>query len=198
LKVIDRQQLTRLVALALLHAQREGAGVLSPAACLSDPAFRSQASSEMATVELAKPAEPSATRGSPNSASDDLPPSYHQHTTANPPTRQRLIDRILRGSLPRRFFASVRWRSGLDAELEELRSRLERLAGTLDAGRGHAVAGGARFDPELHKVISALGGRLTTLEGALNELVARLAECESRLASVETRRAYTDRAARGG
>src|SRR5262249_1418500 len=33
LKVIERQQLTRLVALTLLHAQREGAGALSPAGC---------------------------------------------------------------------------------------------------------------------------------------------------------------------
>src|SRR5262249_3548531 len=76
LEVIERQQLPRLVLLTLLHTQREGAGGLSPAVCLSDPAFRSEASSEMATAEVAKPANPSAAGGPPDSVSDALLPAY--------------------------------------------------------------------------------------------------------------------------
>jgi glycosyltransferase involved in cell wall biosynthesis len=40
LEVTDRHQLTRLVALSLLHAQRGGAGAVSPGACLADRDFR--------------------------------------------------------------------------------------------------------------------------------------------------------------
>jgi glycosyltransferase involved in cell wall biosynthesis len=41
LAVADRQHLTRLVALTLLHARGMGPGVHSPGACLVDPGFRS-------------------------------------------------------------------------------------------------------------------------------------------------------------
>src|SRR5262249_10766843 len=102
LEVIERQQLTRLVALTLLQAQREGACALSPAACLCDPAFRSDASSEMATVEVTEPATPSAAGASPDAVSGEPLSVYNQPTTTNPPTRQRLVDRILRRSLARR------------------------------------------------------------------------------------------------
>jgi glycosyltransferase involved in cell wall biosynthesis len=40
LEVTDRHQLTRLVALSLLHAQREGPGATSPGACVADQRFR--------------------------------------------------------------------------------------------------------------------------------------------------------------
>src|SRR5262249_61922516 len=105
LDVIERQQLTRLVALSLLHAQREGAGALSPAACLSDPAFRSEATYEMATVEVGEPAKPSAAGASPDAASGEAPTTNNRPTTTNPPTRQRLRPPDLRWSLCRRSAA---------------------------------------------------------------------------------------------
>jgi len=141
LDVIERQQLTRLVALSLLQAQGEGAGVRSPAACLSDPAFRSAASSEMATIEVAEPAKPSTAPALPDRVSDETPSVYNQSTPTNPSSRQRLVDRILRRPLARRFFAAVRWWSGMDAGPDELRTRLERVGEALDERHGHAVAG---------------------------------------------------------
>jgi glycosyltransferase involved in cell wall biosynthesis len=191
LGVIERQELTRLVALSLLHAQRDGAGALSPAACLSDPAFRSEANGEMATVEVVEPARPSFARASGYSLSDEAPTVYDRNTTSSP-TRQRLVDRILRWPLPRRLFASFRWRSGLDADLEELRSRLERLGEAREARREHAVAGGAMFDSEPAETTGAFAGRPSAAEGALSELVQRLGDIESRLLAVEHRLAGLD------
>jgi glycosyltransferase involved in cell wall biosynthesis len=155
LGVIERQQLTRVVALALLHAEGGGAGAPSPAACLSDVAFRSEASSEMATVEVAELPRPSAGGASP--VSDEASSAHNQPMSANSPTLQRLVDRILRRPLARRFFASVRWRSGLDADLEELRSRLERVEEALGVeARGLEAAGAAARDAAV-KTESSVG-----------------------------------------
>src|SRR5262249_16485623 len=93
------------------------------------------------------------------------------------------------------FFASVRSRSGLDADLEELRSRLERVEEGRDAGYRHAVAGAGRVDTDLQGMVTVLTSRLTALECALNDLLARLSDIEAGLGGVETRQADTERAA---
>ena len=53
LQVTERNQRALLVALALLYAQREEAGMLSPGACLADPAFLS-ALREIQALEAAQ------------------------------------------------------------------------------------------------------------------------------------------------
>jgi hypothetical protein len=82
-----------------------------------------------------------------------------------------LLDRFLQRSLPRRVFASIRWRSGLDADLHEIRSRLEehivrtektwrRVEEMLEANREHGDATGAKLDAELRRIRSDLDGIL--------------------------------------
>jgi glycosyltransferase involved in cell wall biosynthesis len=200
LEVTDRQQLTRLVALSLLHAQREE--TVSPGALLVDPSFRSEAGREASAIEAEEESgKLGAAAGPPQSVSEEQLSVYNQITTTNPPIRQRLVDRILRRSLARRFFASVRWRSGLDADLEDLRSQLERVRNLVDASRGHVDAAGAKFDAELERISNTLGDQLSGLNSALSKLVTRAGEFESqlgavepRLAAVETLQANGDRA----
>jgi glycosyltransferase involved in cell wall biosynthesis len=196
LDVIERQQLTRLVALSLLHAERDGAGGLSPAACLSHPTFRSEASSEMAAVAVGERARQGTAQESPDAVSGEARSAYNHSMLTNPPTRQRLLDRSLQRSLVHRFFASVRRWSGLEADLEELWLRLERLGRTPEGGNAPVVAGGAGSEAGLQKLTNAPGESLTALEGALNDVISRLGECECRLAAVEARQANTDRVER--
>ena len=136
LEIAERHQLTPMVALALLHAQRDGTGIVSPGSCLADPAFRSEASREANAV--------SAAVGVP-----DAEEPVYTHGLTMPPIRRRLLDWVLRRPLARRFFTSVRWRSGLDADLQELGARLDRVAAALNSERGELVARGDRLEARL-------------------------------------------------
>jgi glycosyltransferase involved in cell wall biosynthesis len=136
LEIAERHQLTQLVALALLHAQRDGTGIVSPGSCVADPAFRSEAWQEAKAV-------PAAVR---------VPDAEEPVYTPGPPTlaiRRRLLDWVLRRPLARRFFTAVRWRSGLDADLQELSARLSRVAAALDSERGEVVARVEQFESRL-------------------------------------------------
>jgi glycosyltransferase involved in cell wall biosynthesis len=186
LEITERHHLTRLVALSLLHAQRGATGMLSPGSCLADPAFRSQASHEMGAAELAATGTVSASSASPVRVSGTEPPVYKHRKAATLPPWRRLLDGLLRRPLPRRFFTSVRWRSGLDADLQELRERLDRLAAGLDASREHAETAGARLDAEVREIAQMFGERLAALDAARIERDARGDVVESRLAAVES------------
>src|SRR5262249_60535674 len=59
-------------------------------------------------------------------------------------------------TLPRRFFTSVRWRSGLDADLQELRERLDRVAAALDPSREQAETIEAKLGAEAQRISPAL------------------------------------------
>jgi hypothetical protein len=184
LEIADRHQLTRLVTLALLHAQRQATGILSPGACLADPAFRSDVSHEM----MAEDVTPQGTTGDASVApvSDPQSPVSSHATTAIPPTWRRLLDRVLRGPLPRRFFTSVRWRSGLDADLQEIRDRLDRIGAAIDASRAHAQASDVRGDAEVPRIPHTLGDEPATLESTRREPLAHEDVVDSRLAAEES------------
>jgi glycosyltransferase involved in cell wall biosynthesis len=181
LEVIERHQWTRLVSLSLLHAQREGGSVSSPAMCVADPAFRSEACHGAGTADVPAPATVDAACAPPVRVSDPEQAVYKHRTTTKPSIRRRLLDRLLRRPLPRRFFASVRWRSGLDADLQELKERLDRVAATLDASRVQAENAEPRLDAEVRRIAHAVA----TLDSARRELVARGDAFESRLVAVE-------------
>jgi hypothetical protein len=87
--------------------------------------------------------------------------------------------------LPRRFFASIRWRSGLDADLQELRERLDRVLAALDASRVHAETG-ARVETEVRRSAQALDQQPATLDAAQRESVVRKDTVDSRLAAVQS------------
>jgi glycosyltransferase involved in cell wall biosynthesis len=164
LEVTERHQWTRVVSLALLHLQREGGSVSSPAACLSDPAFRSEACHE---AGAAAPATAGAASAPPVLVSEAEQPVYTVTTTATAPRWRRMLDLLLRRPLPRRFFASVRWRSGLDADLQELRERLDRVAAALDTSRVQAENAEPRLDAQVRRIAHAhdpSGSRVTAAE----------------------------------
>jgi glycosyltransferase involved in cell wall biosynthesis len=184
LEVTERNQWTRLVSLSLLHAQREGESGSSPAACLADPAFRSEACYE-AAADVAAPGTVDAAYDPPVRVSDPEQAAYKHDATTKPPIWRRLLDRLLRLPLPRRFLASVRWRSGLDADLHELRERLDRVAAALDASRVKAGNAEARLDAEVRRIAHGLGDQVAKLDSARRELVARGDAFESRLVAVE-------------
>jgi glycosyltransferase involved in cell wall biosynthesis len=170
LEITERHQLTRLVTLSLLHAQRRATGMLSPRACLSDPAFRSDVSHEMSAEDVA--AQGTAGDASVAPVSDPQPPVSSLGTRAIPSAWRRLLDRILRGPLPRRFFTSVRWRSGLDADLEEIRERLDRVGAAVDASPEHAQGSGAGVDADVSRSTDAIDQKLATVDPATRRLVA--------------------------
>jgi glycosyltransferase involved in cell wall biosynthesis len=179
LEITERHELTRLVALSLLHA-REGTEVRSPAACLVDAAFSSDASREMGAADVAAPDTVGDAAVSPMSDAE-----AHHGAPAIPPIWRRLLDRFLRAPLARRFFASVRWRSGLDADLHELGERLDRVEAALDASPVHAETG-ARVETEARRIAQALDQELATLDAARRESVARKDTVDSRLAAVQS------------
>jgi hypothetical protein len=181
LEVTERRQWTRLVSLSLLHAQREGGSVSSPAACLADPTFRSEARREAGAADVTAPGTVDAAYDAPVRVSDPEQAVYKHDATTKSPIWRRLLDRLLRRPLPRRFFASVRWRSGLDADLQELKERLDRVAATLDASRVQAENAEPRLDAEVRRIAHAVA----TLDSARRELVARGDAFESRLVAVE-------------
>jgi GT2 family glycosyltransferase len=197
LEITERQQLTRLVMLALLHAKGQGTGALSPGSCVSDPAFRSAAWHEAALVGVVAPERVDAASPSPPGVSNAEPPLRDPHTTATMPIWRRLVDRILSGSPLRRFFRSVRWRSGLDADLQELRDQLDRLSVALNAARGCAANDGERFAVEVRQTAQVLGNRLATLDSAHRELAARGEAVESRVSALESSLAATGSQAGG-
>jgi hypothetical protein len=181
LEVIERHQWTRLVSLSLLHAQREGGSVSSPAMCVADPAFRSEACHGAGTADVPAPATVDAACAPPVRVSDPEQAVYQHRKTTKPPILRSVLDRLLRRPLPRRFFASVRWRSGLDADLQDLRERLDRVAAALDASRVQAGTAEARLDAEVRRIAH----EVATLESARRELVARGDAFESRLVAVQ-------------
>jgi hypothetical protein len=164
LEITERHELTRLVALSLLYAQRDRAGVRSPVACVADPAFRSEASHELGAADVAAP---ETVRDASVSRISDAEPQ--DGTRAIPPIWRRLLDRFLRGALARRFFASVRWRSGVDADLQELRERLDRVAAELDATHGGAGTAEAKLDAEVRRIQLALEEQLKTFGSACGQ-----------------------------
>jgi hypothetical protein len=155
--------------------------VSSPAACLADPTFRSEARHEAGAADVAAPATAGAASAASVLVSEAELPVCRQGTTATAPLWRRMLDRLLRRPLPRRFFASVRWRSGLDADLQELKERLDRVAATLDASRVQAENAEPRLDAEVRRIAHAVA----TLDSARRELVARGDAFESRLVAVE-------------
>jgi glycosyltransferase involved in cell wall biosynthesis len=185
-EITERHNLTRLVALSLLHAQRQGTGTLSPGECLADPVFRSETSHKMGVANLAAAEMASASAASPVRVSGAEAPVHGHGTTVTRPLGRRLLDRLLRRPLPRRFFTSVRWRSGLDADLQDHAERLDRLAAALDVSRVHAETAEARLDAEARRIEHALGAQLATLDTAGRELLARGDTLESRLTAVES------------
>lgn len=145
LEIAGHHELTRPVALALLHAQPDRTGLLSPGSCVADPAFRSKAWDEAAA-------------GSAPARGPDVEQPVHNHgTTPMPSLRRRLLDRVLRRPLARRFFTSVRWRSGVDSDLQELSARLDRVEAALDSAGGELVARGDQLESRL----AALEGNQT-------------------------------------
>jgi glycosyltransferase involved in cell wall biosynthesis len=183
LEITQRHQLTRLVILSLLHAQRRATGIPSPGVCLADPAFRSDASHEMSAEDVA----PQGTTGDASVAPvcDPQRPVSSHGTTAIPPTWRRLLDRVLRGPLPRRFFTSIRWRSGLDADLQEIRERLDRVAATADASRLHAQSAAIKLHSEVPPT-EAQDDKVGSLDTTPKALVTRGDTLGYRLAAVET------------
>jgi glycosyltransferase involved in cell wall biosynthesis len=179
LEIAERQGLTRLVALSLLHA-REGTSVRSRGACLADPAFRSDASRELGTADVAA-AETVGDAALPPMSGAEPP----HGASAIPPMWRRLLDRFLRGPVPRRFFASVRWRSGVDADFQELRKRLDWVVSALDTSRVHAETG-ARVETEVWRTAQALDQELATLEPARRESVARRDRVDSHPTAVQS------------
>jgi glycosyltransferase involved in cell wall biosynthesis len=164
LEITERHEVTRLVALSLLHA-REGTGMRSPGACLIDPAFRSEAAHEISAADVVAPK----TAGDAYiSHISNVEP--HHGARAHPPIWRRLLDRVLRGPLPRRFFTSVRWRSGLDTDLQELRERLDGLVAAFDANRARAESARGNLDAELRRIERALDDQLAI---ARRELLTR-------------------------
>jgi hypothetical protein len=93
-----------------------------------------------------------------------------QHPTAIPRIWRRLLERILRRPLPRRFFASLRWRSGLDADLRELGARLDRLAAALQASRARGEIAGTRVDAEVRGITHPLDQELSALDTARRDV----------------------------
>jgi hypothetical protein len=184
LEIVEHHGLARLVALSLLHAQRQGTSMLGPGACLADPAFRWDAWHEMGEADLAGPRTVGDAFVSP--VPDPEPGVYNNGGQPIPTMWRRLLDRTLRRSLPRRFFASVRWRSGLDTDLQELRERLDRVAAALDARRVHAETIGARVEAEVRPKAHVLDQELATHDTARRELIARGDAADSRLAAEES------------
>lgn len=85
---------------------------------------------------------------------------------------RHLIDRLLRTTTARRMLMSIRWRSGLDDELQEIRSRTDGVRGCLEEAR-------AALAQDIRDVSNVLGGRLGDLE--------RTAGSRSRLEAVDAR-----------
>jgi glycosyltransferase involved in cell wall biosynthesis len=185
LEITERHQLTRLVALSLLRAQREGTGMPSPGSCLADPVFRSEAGREMGTRDVVELGTIGAAPTSPARAPGAKSAVSNHRTTTTAPILRRLLDGILRRPLLRRFFTSVRWRSGLDADLQELREGLDRLTEALDASQVHAENAGPRFDAQVRGIAHVLGERPAMLDEVRRELLARGDALETRLAALE-------------
>jgi hypothetical protein len=88
---------------------------------------------------------------------------------------------MLRRPLPRRFFASVRWRSGLDADLEQLRSRATTLEAT-----------DARLAADLRQAAETVSGHLARLRERIAGLEEAIASLDARSLDVEARQTAAD------